>query len=208
MPGPISRKGRPANAVTAAAAETITNIAQGYYAVTTDFFNGGQANATQELVANTWTKLTLSEFEFRDYSPTASSGIADGTTYGSGNGVYDATEDRFSCAGLKTGTHCIVRVLLRCDPEEDESQLDIRLNFVTNSSTFPTGLEGFQIETVMLSMSQGADQFYSDEDLISFFVGETLKGDGWDDAGHFTVEAKSTVPATVEVMGLTLMSQI
>tara|TARA_R100001463_G_scaffold72993_1_gene126870 strand:+ start:266 stop:856 length:591 start_codon:yes stop_codon:yes gene_type:complete len=186
---------------------TVTNRSQGYYSVVTKFYSDSETNTTQDLAPNTWTQLNVSELvsNLNDFSPTESKNIPDGSVYGDGNGIYDSTNDRFSLAGLEDGSHCIVRVLLRCDPEEDESQLDIRLRFQTNPATVAGGLTEFSIETIMLSMTQGADRWYADEDLISFFVSDSLSGTNWDNSGSFVVEGRSTVACTVEMLGLTLM---
>ena len=53
-------------------------------------------------------------------------------------------------------------------------------------------------------MTQGAENTYSDEILVSFFVGDTLNGDTLDHAGSFHVQLKSSVDADLEVLGITL----
>ena len=56
-------------------------------------------------------------------------------------------------------------------------------------------------------MDQGADEPYEQETLLSFFAGATLFGDNWDDAGYFSIDAKSTVDAEIELLALTYFIQ-
>ena len=209
MPGPVSLHAVPGRVTSLPddLIQEVTDKTQGYYSVITKFYSDAEVNPTQDLEANVWTQLSVSELmsNLNDFAPTESRNIADGSTFGSGHGLYDINNDRFSLAGMQDGSHCIVRVLLRCDPEEDESQLDIRLRFQTNPTTAAGGLTEFSIQTIMLSMTQGAGIWYSDEDLISFFVSDSLSGTTWDNAGSFIVEARCTVACTIEMLGLTLM---
>ena len=118
--------------------------------------------------------------------------------------TYNAAIGRWFLAGTQPGTHCIARILYQITPDEDESQLDLKLNFVTNPATIATGLFTFDVEAVATVMSQGADIPYTDEVLISFFVGDTLSGPDQANAGSFTVQAKSSVDADFEVLSVTL----
>tara|TARA_R110002126_G_scaffold207813_3_gene354776 strand:+ start:515 stop:1243 length:729 start_codon:yes stop_codon:yes gene_type:complete len=189
------------------------NEVQGYYGLVSNYYDPSATNVVQSLVADTWTKIVLDSFEAirNDLVPLRCRAAAqpDGTTYGDGNGVYDIGEGRFSCAGLNPGSSVVVRVLHLATPDVDESSLSLRLRFDGNANgvaTIPdTGLGAgtFVTTTNALEMSQGAAVVYPNEELISFFVGDTLDGTSWDTAGSFTVEAKSTEDLDFEALSLT-----
>jgi len=180
---------------------------QGYYGVLSSAYDPDFVGAvpTQSLTADTWTQLIPTAFTMVDQSPTLS--LADGTAFGDGNGLYDESEGRFCIAGSQARSSGMVRVLIRIDPDEDDSALSLRLNFTTNANTQSTGYTTFQTERLALNMAQGANEFYADEALMTFFVGSELNGDGWDDAGSFIIEANCTVDADIEVNAFTYFIQ-
>jgi len=129
-------------------------------------------------------------------------------TNGLSDGIYDKDRGLFCVGGSNSGSYGQVRILVHCSPDVDESQLSVRLNFVTNLATYSLGsLTSFTTETVAISMDQGADTVYEQETLLSFFAGDTLFGNNWDDAGLFSIDAKCTVDAEIELLALTYFIQ-
>lgn len=178
-------------------ASGVKDAVQGYYAYVTNFYDPATANTVQELDAATWTDVNPDVYLTFDKRPTSMVEAAP-VAYD-----YDGTK-HFTLAGLDEGSFVTVRLLFRVDPEIDESSADVRLHFNTNAATAAGGLDHFHIETQALNMTQGADIFYSDENLITFFVGDTLSGDTVADAGSFHVQVKSSVEADMEVLGVTM----
>lgn len=169
---------------------------QGYYAYVTDFYNNAATNAQQSLVEDTWTLLAPQIYIPVDARPTSMV-----EAYPAG---YDTSSHCFSLAGCDEGSFVIVRILMQVDPEVDESTADLRLKFTTNTETQNTGLTEFATETQAFVMTQGADRFYSAETHLSFFVGDTLKGDTFEDAGKFAIEMNPSVDAIAEVMAVSM----
>ena len=188
----------------------VINQSQGYYAYTTDFYTVGVANTTQEIEEGVWTLLQpqVASTGLYNYQPTcmdeANSGnpwVGTGATIGTG-------QTEFSLAGTKPGTMCLVRTLIRFEPDTDETDLDLRLHFTTNTATQGTGLTTFNTEKQALVMQTGAGVTYSSEEIISFFVGETLYGDTKADAGRFCIECNATTDGTLEIQGVTVMIDV
>ncbi|QBP05868.1 tail fiber protein [Synechococcus phage S-H68] len=183
---------------------------QGYYAYTTDYYTVGVANTTQEIVEGEWTLVQpqVASNGLYNYQPgpmlrcnAGDPWVGSGATIGTG-------QTEFSLAGTKPGTSCIVRSVFRFEPDTDETDLDMRLHFTTNTATQGTGLTNFNIEKQALVMTVGAAVTYTSETLISFFVGETLYGDTKADAGSFCVEVNGTTDGTLEILGLTVMVDV
>ena len=183
---------------------------QGYYAYTTDFYTVGVANTTQEVLEGEWTLLQpqVAATGLYNHQPdcmdVANSGdpwVGSGATIGTG-------QTEFSLAGTKPGTMCLVRTLIRFEPDTDETDLDLRLHFTTNTATQGTGLTTFNTEKQALVMTTGAGVTYSSEEIISFFVGDTLYGDTKADAGRFCIECNATTDGTLEIQGVTVMIDI
>ena len=176
---------------------TVAANNQGYYGYVTNYYDPVTTNSVQTLAANEWTDVTPDIYLTFDNRP-ASMVEAAPVAYD-----YDGTK-HFSLAGLEDGSFVTVRLLFRVDPEVDESSADVRLHFNTNAATAAGGLENFYVETQALNMTQGANIQYSDENLITFFVGDTLSGSTLADAGAFHVQVKSSVEADMEVLGVTM----
>ena len=183
---------------------------QGYYAYTTDFYTVGVANTTQEVLEGEWTLLQpqVAATGLYNHQPdcmdVANSGdpwVGSGATIGTG-------QTEFSLAGTKPGTMCLVRTLIRFEPDTDETDLDLRLHFTTNTATQGTGLTTFNTEKQALVMTTGAGVTYSSEEIISFFVGDTLYGGTKADAGRFCIECNATTDGTLEIQGVTVMIDI
>ena len=188
----------------------VINQGQGYYAYTTDFYTVGVANTTQEIEEGVWTLLQpqVASTGLYNEQPTcmdeANSGdpwVGSGATIGTG-------QTEFSLAGTKPGTMCLVRTLIRFEPDTDETDLDLRLHFTTNTATQGTGLTTFNTEKQALVMQTGAGVTYTSEEIISFFVGDTLYGDTKADAGRFCIECNATTDGTLEIQGVTVMIDV
>ena len=188
----------------------VIDYGQGYYAYTTDYYTVGVANTTQEIEEGVWTLLMpqVASDGLYNHQPTPMQDANSGTPW-IGAGVTIGTgQTEFSLAGLSSGAHCIVRSVFRFEPDTDETDLDMRLHFTTNTATQGTGLTNFNIQKQALVMTVGAATTYSSETLISFFVGETLSGLTTADAGSFCVEVNGTTDGTLEVLGLTVMVDV
>ena len=188
----------------------VINQGQGYYAYTTDAYTVGVANTTQEILEGEWTLvqpqvasdgLYNQQPECMNVANSGNPWVGSGATIGTG-------QTEFSLAGTKPGTMCIVRTVLRFEPDTDETDLDMRLHFTTNTATQGTGLTNFNIEKQALVMTVGAAVTYSSEEMISFFVGDTLAGDTKEDAGRFCIQVNGTTDGTFEVLGVTVMIDI
>ena len=185
--------------------------AQGFIGYVTDYYNFDGSNAVQQLEADVFTDLEPQIQQlFDERTDKMKAGSAEGylpASHGDhGHDTHGA--NHFSLAGLENGSFCTVRILYRLTPEIDESSSQVRLHFSTNSAAQASGLTEFTIESQSLVMSQGANQAYSDENLISFFVGDTLSGDTEESAGSFHVSVKSSVEADLEILGVTLYANV
>ena len=79
------------------------------------------------------------------------------------------------------------------------------MKFTTNTTTQGTGLTHFTIKKEQaLIMNEGADQQYISENLFSFFVGSTLEGTTYDNAGSFRVEVVPSNDGELEVLAVTV----
>ena len=97
------------------------------------------------------------------------------------------------------------RTALAFDPDEDNTNLDIQLKFTTNTATQGTGLTNFVIlKENALIMQVGGDQQYISENLFSFFVGTTLEGTTYDNAGSFSIEVIPSNDGELEVLAVTV----
>jgi len=188
----------------------VINQGQGYYAYTTDYYTVGVANTTQEIVEGEWTLIQpqVASNGLYNHQPTCMDEANSGNPWIGAGATIGTGQTDFSLAGTKPGTSCIVRSVFRFEPDTDETDLDMRLHFTTNTATQGTGLTNFNIEKQALVMTVGAAVTYTSETLISFFVGDTLYGDTKADAGSFCVEVNGTTDGTLEILGLTVMVDI
>ena len=171
---------------------------QGYFAVLTNFyFTGGVATETEIAVDDIDTfvdvNFDVDALGLFDYRP-AQMQAAEPTPYDESTGI-------FSLEGLTLESSCQFRASMSFEPDEDEGQLEARLLFNRHSGTTPS--DDFPIESVALSMSQGADIEYPAEPLLSFFVGDTIDTNAPGDAGQCKFQVKSSVPGTVRMRALT-----
>lgn len=169
----------------------------GYYALLTNYyFVGGVATETEITVDDVglWVPVNFTvdpqgTFDKRPVVMTEANAAP-----------FDANQ-AFSLEGLTLDSHCTFRSSMSFEPDEDEGQLEARLNFERHSGASPS--EDFQIADVALSMSQGADIEYPAEPTLTFFVGDTIDTNGPGDAGKCTFQVKSSVPGTVRMFALT-----
>ena len=183
---------------------------QGYYAYTTDFYTVGVANTTQEILEGEWTLLQpqVAATGLYNYVPTCMQEANNGDPWIGAGATIGTGQTEFSLAGTKPGSMCLVRTLIRFEPDTDETDLDLRLHFTTNTATQGTGLTNFNTEKQALVMTTGAGVTYSSEEIISFFVGDTLAGLTTTDAGSFCIECNATTDGTLEIQGVTVMIDI
>lgn len=185
---------------------TVRDAIQGYYGYTTDFYTVGVANTTQEIGAGVTTLIQpqVASDGINQYLPTVMTGV--GTNPYVGTGVTIGTgQTEFSLAGLSSGSSCIVRTAFGFNPDIDNTNLDVQLKFTTNTATQGTGLTNFTIKKEQaLIMNEGADQQYISENLFSFFVGTTLEGTTYSDAGSFNIEVIPSDEGVLEVLAVTV----
>ena len=188
----------------------VINEGQGYYAYTTDYYTVGTANTTQEIEEGVWTLVQpqVASNGLYNHQPGPMFRCNNGNPWIGAGATVGTGQTEFSLAGTAPGTSCIVRSVIRFEPDTDETDLDMRLHFTTNTATQGTGLTNFNIEKQALVMTVGAAVTYTSETLISFFVGDTLYGDTKADAGSFCVEVNGTTDGTLEVLSLTVMTDI
>tara|TARA_B100001559_G_scaffold76344_2_gene63199 strand:+ start:1032 stop:2744 length:1713 start_codon:yes stop_codon:yes gene_type:complete len=182
----------------------VTDCSQGYYAYTTDAYSVGVANTVQELPEDVWSLLqpqVAATYNHQTHQMTAGNNgnpyVGSGATIGTG-------QTEFSLAGMSAGANCLVRIAFDWTPDVDDSDLDIRLFFTTNTSTQGTGLTNFSIDKQALLVTQGAAEVYPGEILIPFFVGATLTGISTSDAGSFHIEAKPSDEGELEMKAVTV----
>ena len=190
--------------------ENTISYGQGYYAYTTDFYTVGVANTTQEIEEGVWTLVMpqVASTGLYNHQPTPMQDANGGTPWVGSGATIGTGQTEFSLAGTESGSMVIVRSVFRFEPDTDETDLDMRLHFTTNTATQGTGLTNFNIEKQALVMTVGAAVTYASETMISFFVGDTLAGLTTADAGTFCVEVNGTTDGTLEVLSLTVMVDI
>ena len=184
--------------------ETVRDAIQGYYGYTTDFYTVGVANTTQEIGAGVTTLVQPQVAAVYQYMPTVMSDVNINPYVGTG-ATIGTGQTEFSLAGLSSGASCIVRTALAFNPDIDNTNLDVQLKFTTNTATQATGLTNFTIKKEQaIIMNEGADQQYISENLFSFFVGTTLEGTTYSDAGRFRIEVIPSDEGVLEVLAVTV----
>jgi DNA repair exonuclease SbcCD ATPase subunit len=187
--------------------ETVRDAIQGYYGYTTDFYTVGVANTTQEIGAGVTTMIEpqVASDGINQYLPTVMTGVGTNPYIGNTATTVGTGQTQFSLAGLSSGASCIVRTALAFDPDIDNTNLDVQLKFTTNTATQGTGLTNFTIKKEQaLIMNEGADQQYISENIFSFFVGTTLEGTTYSNAGSFNVEVIPSAEGILEVLAVTV----
>ena len=175
---------------------------QGYYAYSTDLYTVGVANTSQELEEDTFTLVQpqIGAAGTQYHLPTVMSDIFGQNPWVGTGATIGTGQTQFSLAGLSSGASATVRVGCQFNPDVDNTNLDVRLTFTTNTATQGTGLTNFSItKEQALIMNEGADQNYSSESVFSFFVGDTLEGTTKADAGSFNIQVRSSELGTFEM---------
>ena len=184
----------------------VRDAIQGYYGYTTDYYTVGVANTTQEVLAGITSMIMpqVASDGINQHLPTIMTGIGTNPYVGTG-ATIGTGQTEFSLAGLSSGASCIVRTALAFTPDEDNTNLDVQLKFTTNTATQGTGLTNFTIKKEQaLIMNEGGDQQYISENLFSFFVGSTLEGTSYSDAGTFRIEVIPSNDGVLEVLAVTV----
>lgn len=173
-------------------------FAQGYFALLTNFYFTGGVSTETELVVedtDTWIDVNFTvdaQGTFDNRPDTMKAATAT---------PFDSSTQYFDFEGLTQESSVQFRASMTFEPDEDEGQLEARLSFQRHSGATPS--EDFSIEDVSLTMSQGADQEYPAEPLLTFFVGDTIDTNAPGDAGKCKFQVRSTVPGTVRMRALT-----
>jgi len=191
-------------------ASIVSNV-QGFIGYITNYYNFDGSNPSQTLNADEWSDLDPTVATLYDERTDAmklgsTEGYLPESHVSDGHNTHGA--NHFSLAGLESGSFCTVRILYNMTPEIDESSSQVRLHFSTNAAAQASGLTEFTIQAQSLVMTQGAQEAYSDENLISFFVGDTLSGLTEAEAGSFHVQVKSSVESSLEILGVTLYANV
>ena len=182
--------------------DSVRDSIQGYYAYSSDFYTVGVANTTQELEEDVFTLVQpqIGAAGTQYHLPTVMSDIFGQNPWVGTGATIGTGQTQFSLAGLSSGASATVRVGCQFNPDVDNTNLDVRLTFTTNTATQGTGLTNFSItKEQALIMNEGADQNYSSESVFSFFVGDTLEGTTKENAGSFNIQVRSSELGTFEM---------
>ena len=169
----------------------------GYYALLTDFYFGGSGTETiiTEDDVDTWIDVNFNihpegTFDFRPQ-----------VMQDADNAPFDSSTSFFSLEGLTTKDFGNFRASMSFDPDEDNGELNARLQFERHSGTVP--IDPFPIEDIVANMRQGADTVYPVEPFLSFFIGDTIDTNAVGDSGKCKFQVKSTVPGVLAMRALT-----
>ena len=193
-----------------AVTDTIRNASQGFYGYTTDFYTVGVANTTQDLAEDEFILVQPQVAVGGTYSylPTRMHTCNNGDPWVGAGATIGTGQTEFSLAGTIARSTVLVRFAYDFIPDVDDSDLDLRLHFTTNATTQAGGLTNFDIDKQGMVCSVGAGITYGGENLISFFVGETLAGDTKDEAGRFCVQANASDGGTLEIKALNIIVDV
>lgn len=176
---------------------------QGYYGLQTDWYSPGGAATDTVITADDVDQFVDVNFTI------AAGGLYDKRTnfmkeasaVGHTGAGTQADPIIFNLEGLTTQSTVVAAASLSFDPDDDEGQLETRLNFFRAPSL---GLDNFQISDTTLIMDQGADEEYVGEASLSFFCDDTIATVGPGDAGSFCFQVRSSVSGTLSLRALTL----
>lgn len=172
---------------------------QGYYGRLTNFyFTGGQATETEISSAQTDAWITP------NFVMEPTDGLFDKRPNFMKEALadpFDVSTSKFSLDGLTTQSSVVFRASMSFEPDEDGGQVDARLLFNRHSGTTPS--DDFAVESIALTMQQGAGIEYAGEPNLTFFVGDTVDTNGPGDAGKCHFQIKTTVPGTLRMRALT-----
>ena len=188
-------------------ADIIRDEIQGFYGYITDFYTVGVANTTQDLAEDEFILLQpqVAVGGTYPYLPGRMNRCNEGNPWVGTGATIGTGQTEFSLAGTSARSTCLVRIAYDFIPETDESDLDIRLHFTTNTTTQAGGLTNFDIDKQGLVCNVGAGITYSGENLLSFFVGETLEGDSKTSSGKFCIQMNASDGGTLEIKALNVI---
>lgn len=183
-------------AIEASLGGEVTAATQGYFSVETGYNHGGVA--TDTVIASgqedTWLDVAFS---------TDANGLSDERPLSmvqANTSAFDDSTGIFKLEGLASESFAIFKASFSFDPDEDNGEVSIRLVFNHHSGVTPTTSTA---QTIAGTFSQGADDVYVVEPLLTFNISEDIDTNGVGDAGTCKLQINSTVPGTVSVRGLT-----
>ncbi len=183
-------------------ANDVSKELQGFYGMRSSYYYNGTASATEIDVTDvdTWIDVNFTtdpEGLYDNRTSAMKSASVVGHT-GVGTQVDPIT---FLLDGLTSRSTLKLNASLGFQPESDEGQLEVRLNFTRNSSS---ALGNFFIPDIVANMDQGAGIEYEIEQSLSFFCDDTISTVVPGDAGQFTFQIRSTTAGTLSLRALTL----
>ena len=179
---------------------------QGYYRYSTNYYTTGVANTIQTLPADQFVLIQPSVRTNKvDFMPQKMLDANNNDPWVGSGATIGTGQTEFSLAGLDDGSTVIVRIACQFNPDDDNTNLDLALNFTTNPTTQGYGTTHFSITREQaLIMNEGADQPYITETLMNFYVGSSLSGMTTATAGSFNITARSSNEGDLEMMALTI----
>ena len=178
---------------------------QGYYRFTTHYYSSGIANTTQTLPADEFVMLQPSVRTEKNFMPVVMQNTNSGDPYIGVGCTVGTGQTEFSLSGLGADSSVVVRIATSFNPDIDNTNLDMRLHFTTNTATQSAGTTNFSITREQaLICNEGADQPYISETLMNFYVGDSLSGITTADAGSFNIKARASDEGEIEVMAVTV----
>ena len=179
---------------------------QGYYRYSTNYYTTGVANTVQTLPADEFVMIQPSVRTNKvDFMPQKMLDANNNNPWVGSGATIGTGQTEFSLAGLDDGSSVIVRIASQFNPDDDNTNLDFRLNFTTNPTTQGYGTTNFSITREQaLICNEGADQNYISEIVINFYVGSSLSGLTTTTAGSFNISARSSNEGDFEMMALTV----
>lgn len=114
----------------------------------------------------------------------------------------------FSLAGQAKGSFDTFRVSFQITPEENESNLDMRLVYVPNPTTVTGGVSTIELTRRAFNFAEGAGITYTSLENFSFYTGDELKDEdidnpSWNNSGFYFIEAKANAPMEFELLSMT-----
>ena len=114
----------------------------------------------------------------------------------------------FSLAGQAKGSFDSFRVGFKITPEENESNLDMRVVYVPNPSTVTGGVSTIELTRRAFNFAEGAGVEYTSLETFSFYAGDDLRDESidtpsWDNSGFYFVEVKANATMEFELLSMT-----
>ena len=179
---------------------------QGYYRYSTHYYSTGIANTVQTLPADEFVLIQPSvRTNKTDFMPLKMLEVNNNNPWVGTGATIGTGQTSFSLAGLDDGSSVVVRIAASFNPDIDNTNLDFKLEFTTNTATQAAGTTNFSVTREQaLICNEGADQPYISETLINFYVGSSLSGMTTTTAGSFKVCARASDEGELEMMALTV----